>query len=132
MKKSLYIVLFLVGLNATATFGNVSKIERQALIDLYYSTNGEQWTQKWDLSSPISNWPGVEVEDNSVVSVSLMNNNLSGQLPNSLGNLQNLRVLNLAFNSIKGTLPNTIIKLKSLMVLRLGKNTEKVDDIRSV
>ena len=134
MKKLLYIVTFV--LIANTTFAKISKIERKVLIDLSNSTNGSKWTKKWDLSTPVSEWFGVEIENGSVVSIILLNNNLNGELPSSIGNLKNIRVLNLAFNSLEGDLPQTIVRLKSLIVLRLGKNNltgrlpENIDDMQ--
>ena len=100
----------------------IPKAEKNALIDLYESTNGANWKNTWDLSSKVSNWNGVVIENNHVVSITLFNNNLEGTLPNSIGNLENLKLLNLAFNNIEGNLPVGICQLQHLQVLRLGKN----------
>jgi hypothetical protein len=69
---------------SVSAFAEVSKTEREALVKLYKSTNGAKWIKTWDLKSPVSTWFGVEVKDDKVVSLKLMNNNLSGQLPEEL------------------------------------------------
>lgn len=53
--------------------------QRDLLLRLYNATQGEFWTQKWNLSAPISRWYGVSLNNNGdVVSLSLANNNLNG------------------------------------------------------
>ena len=116
-----YIFTIAILLITTVAFA-IPKAEKNALVDLYESTNGSQWIDPWDLSSKISSWKGVVVENNHVVSITLFNNNLDGTLPKSIGNLENLRVLNLAFNNLKGAMPHGIFQLQNLKVLRLGKN----------
>ena len=56
-------------------------LERQALIDLYNSTNGDHWKRNtnWCSNKDISKWYGVEVNSNGHVSrINLRYNNLTG------------------------------------------------------
>jgi len=99
------------------TFSFISNTEKEALIDLYKHTDGANWTMSWDLSKPVSTWHGVRIENNTVTSITLFNNNLRGNLPNSIGKLKNLKVLNMAFNFIEGTIPEEITYLNKLVVL---------------
>ena len=96
--------------------------EKQALEDLYAATNGEQWTQAWELNQPVTEWNGVTITDGHVTAVSLMFNNLTGTLPSSLENLEQLQILELSFNKIEGTLPSALGNLSKLEVLALNGN----------
>ncbi|GAA4272082.1 leucine-rich repeat domain-containing protein [Aquimarina gracilis] len=101
---------------------NVSETERQALVDLYNTTNGANWTNTWDLTKPVCEWYGVAVEEGKVKSVDLRSNNLTGSLSSTVGNLLNLSYLNLNYNNINGDIPNTLGSLLELSVLYLRGN----------
>jgi len=100
----------------------ISSIEKHALIDFYNSTNGSEWFTSWDLEQPESTWKGVTIKDNKVVAIELGFNNLQGQIPASIGNLENLESLKLYFNQIGGTIPEEIVNLNNLKVLDLNSN----------
>jgi len=123
MKKILSILPFLI-LYGTVS-AKIPETEKMALLDLYANTKGQDWTNTWDLSKDVTSWYGIEIKDDNVVSISLMNNNLKGILPESIGALSKLKVLNLAFNVIQGKIPRNIVELENLIVLRLGKNKIK-------
>ena len=96
---------------------DVSVSEKSALVKLYNSTNGSNWTVKWDMKAPVSSWFGVKLQDDKVISIQLSNNNLVGVLPSEISNLIYLKELNLYKNAISGTIPASIGKLSSLEVL---------------
>ncbi len=76
-----------------------------ALVGLYNTTNGQNWTIRWNLSQPMRNWYGVITNGNGTVGVlNLGNNNLSGTVSDL--NLPNLRILDLSQNFISGQVPN--------------------------
>ena len=58
----------------------ISPKEKQALVDLYNSTNGNEWTNSWDLSQTPENWMGVTIFRDKVFAVSLKDNNLTGTI----------------------------------------------------
>ena len=100
--------------------------ERNALMDLYNSTNGDNWEHKdnWGSNKPLSEWYGVRTDsDGRVLSISLSNNNLSGLLPESLGDLDRLEYLYLNSNNLTGTLPYSFRNLVHLEVLSLHDNS---------
>jgi len=101
----------------------VSPKEKQALLDFYVETQGDQWTQSWDINTPVSEWQGVTVENDKVTGISLLFNNITGELPTSIGDLIHLKTLELSFNKIDGTLPKTLGNLKSLEVLAFNGNS---------
>ncbi|CAN0318182.1 unnamed protein product, partial [Scytosiphon promiscuus] len=61
----------------------MTEADREVLLVLYRSTNGPGWEDKqgWDTRADLSNWHGVEVNDQGrVVKLSLRDNNLQGTL----------------------------------------------------
>ncbi|PWK25759.1 hypothetical protein LX92_00502 [Maribacter polysiphoniae] len=114
---------FIFILFSLSMYAKVPQSEKEVLLALYNNTQGENWTTSWSLNKPVSKWYGVQVEDDHVVGIDLFNNNLVGQLPNSISKLEKLRELNLAFNRLNGEIPEGITSLKHLKVLRMGKNS---------
>ncbi|EZH72253.1 hypothetical protein ATO12_25295, partial [Aquimarina atlantica] len=95
----------------------VSSQERQALVDLYNSTDGANWTntqannQPWLINDPnslVSDWYGVTVVADKVTTLKLDNNNLVGTIPNSISNIPGLESLSLTRNTLSGSIPTTI------------------------
>jgi len=103
-------------------FAQISISEKQALQDLYTSTNGDSWNTSWDLNQPISQWNGVTITNNKVTNIKLLFNNLDGEIPESIGNLTHLETLELSFNKLEGSLPLEIGSLKNLSILALHGN----------
>ena len=91
---------------------NISPQERQALQDLYDSTDGPNWYSgaSWDLSNPDANpcnegWYGVSCSlDYRVISLSLGYRNLRGTIPSTIGQLSSLRELHLYGNQLIGSI----------------------------
>ncbi len=117
MKKYLYL-LFAISLAIGTTNGAKAQINTQdslALVDLFNSTNGVNWTTKtnWLSSSPVSSWFGVTIDSasNRVTELNLTTTpwisaipwiastgylrgvKLKGSIPASIGNLTELKVL---------------------------------------
>ena len=61
----------------------MSASDREGLLALYRGTGGPQWKRRdgWNTSADISSWEGVKVRDGRVVGLSLINNNLQGNIP---------------------------------------------------
>ncbi len=107
--------------------------EREALIALYNSTEGDKWHDtfgngvdvraNWCSSKPVSSWNGIYCNpEGYVVQISLPGASLHGCLPEELGNLTELRRLNLDSNEITGNIPETFAQLKKMEVLSLCGN----------
>ncbi len=95
-----------------------------ALVHLYNETGGASWTSKtsW-LTGRLSTWYGVSLDLSGRVSrVVLPRNNIRGVLPNEIGNLTHLEVLDLNNNQLSGDLPVEIGNLAILKGLRLFHN----------
>lgn len=86
--------------------------EHQALVDFYHSTQGSDWVRQDNWLSetiPHCEWHGVICNsEGSVIEIQLYDNGLDGPLPESIGNLQNLKTLYLSFNRISGAIPSTL------------------------
>ena len=131
--------------------------ERVALLALYNSTDGANWTlNQWTVEQ-INGYPdsvllGVEVTNGDVSSITLTGSNLTGTLPAELNDLtelvsinlssnylsgaipdlsalQKLRTLNLYFNDFTGTIPSTLGSLTSLTSLNLTSRPNTADKL---
>ena len=83
----------------------------------------------WSTSIPMSEWPGVVVDERGsyVIELQLEGMGLSGPMPQELGNFPNLQVLNLASNPLTGEIPEALgghtdesRKLRSLNLERIN------------
>ena len=96
--------------------------ERDVLVALYHSTGGQDWIDNtnWLSETTLQEWHGVSIDTASRVEhLNLEGNNLSGVIPDELGQISELKSLKLAGNpSLTGTLPNTLTNL-SLETLTL-------------
>ncbi|MCL7752121.1 leucine-rich repeat domain-containing protein, partial [Polaribacter sp. Z022] len=105
MKTNLLILFAFISIAIKA---QVSQAERQALINFYNATDGDNWTNNtnWDTdpnsSSDVSTWNGIVITTISgidyVTEINLPQNNLSGILV-SLSDLTRLTALNVGNNS---------------------------------
>ena len=100
--------------------------DRAVLIALYEATGGNNWDDNTNwLSStyPLAQWYGVETDDaGRVTSLNLVYNSLTGEIPETLGNLNNLQNLDLAYNGLTGEIPETLGNLNNLQNLDLSSN----------
>ena len=101
----------------------IDKKDSLALVDLYNSTNGDKWINNngW-LKEPVSKWYGIASSNGRIISIILIKNNLSGTIPESIGNLTALTSLRLNKNNISGIIPETIGNLTNLKDLSLFAN----------
>ncbi|NQU68687.1 MAG: leucine-rich repeat domain-containing protein [Candidatus Marinimicrobia bacterium] len=97
-----------------------------ALVALYNSTNGDNWTQNegWLMDTPFCEWYGITCENGFVTQINFggWDNNLIGEIPAELGNLMNLTELLLQFNQLAGTIPIEFGNLSNLTTLSLNSN----------
>lgn len=96
-----------------------------ALVALYNSTDGPNWTNTWDLSRSMDGWGGVTLSvEGCIVELSLQNNNLIGKVPIEISQLTELVEFNLGNPSIGSNLidkiPKGLFELKNLTRLDLG------------
>lgn len=93
--------------------------DRRVLLELYASTGGDRWLNRtgWGTSTSVCHWYGVSCDfidgdpDRPVVSdLDLSLNQLAGSLPASLGDLKQLRSLNVVGNKLTGHLPVALLE----------------------
>lgn len=98
--------------------------DRTALMALYNALGGTGWTnhENWGSDKPLSQWHGVQVEDNRVTALYLENNNLTGEIPSEIGNLTSLKILHISSNNIRGILPVSMGNLKNLENMYFNDN----------
>lgn len=107
----------------------------QALSDLYYATNGPNWSygncyaEHWNISDEgvnpcVNNWCGVSCDDNltTVTYLKLESYNLQGTIPSSLIQLEDLQTLYLNDNLLHGSIPSSFINFTQLTVISLAYN----------
>ncbi len=99
--------------------------EHDALVALYNSTGGAQWTDKtgWNGASGTEcDWYGVHCDEteSTVLQIDLSDNHLVGTLP-SLAAFTNLQGFVVSANSLSGTLPS-LSALKALQFLDVNTN----------
>ena len=123
--------------------------EREALIAFYHATNGDQWKNNtnWCSDKPVNEWYGLTIENGYVIHLILTENNLSGYLPECIGELQhlmgiylwgnynlggklpaelfsleNLKSLDIHCCAFEGEIPPNIQRLSNLLLLSIGNN----------
>jgi PKD repeat protein/Leucine-rich repeat (LRR) protein len=109
---------------------NLRRQDSLALVAFYNSTGGPNWVNKtnWLTAQPINTWYGVLVDidpvsnTGRVAGIDLQSNNLSGPLPNEIGNLTYMYVLTIRYSNLTGSIPATIGNCKRLQYLDLYNN----------
>ncbi|MGJ5641378.1 leucine-rich repeat domain-containing protein, partial [Formosa sp. S-31] len=125
MKKNNVLLKFLFIIWCTPFFAQapVPSIEYQTLVDFYNATEGDNWTNKWNISSNnlhSSDWYGIVIENGHIVEIALRSNRIAGPIPASFSNLKQLRKLDLYGNDLITTDLENISGLESLEELDLG------------
>ncbi len=107
--------------------------EYEALEDLYYSTNGNSWTNNTNwldtINASVEDWYGVTVENGHVTKIVLNENNLQNEAFTEKAHLPELRVIELGDNELTGFNFYAIDSLYSLDTIMLNNNRLIFDDI---
>ncbi|MHC1706063.1 MAG: immunoglobulin domain-containing protein [Bacteroidales bacterium] len=124
MKKLYFLLILILTLNCRVN-SQVSPTDSLVLVDLFNSTNGPNWfdNTNW-LTGPVSSWYGISLtpDGSRVKTIMLGGNNLSEQLPQSIGDLTELYSLELAVNYLSGQIPQQLGALVNLYFLNLSYN----------
>ena len=105
--------------------GGTPNPDRDALVALYNATNGPNWTNNtnWLSDKPLGEWHGVTTNANGrVTELRFLGNQLTGSIPSSLGNLNNLTSLDFQSNQLTGSIPPELGNLTNLTRLYLNNN----------
>ena len=120
-----------------SSFGQCNLEDWQALQTLYTSTGGASWTNHtgWEQVDAVLNPSGPSAScdlgtmygivldaNNRVVEINLDNNNLTGSLPEEIGDLTNLTSLNLDNNNLTGSIPPSFANLINLTQFDISNN----------
>lgn len=151
MKKSL---LFLLISNIIFAQFSISSSERNALEALYNSTNGSNWSTKWDFEKDPKFWYGIKIKNGYVSEINLAGNALKGNFPSvsafsklekldlssnvlsgnlspSVSGLSNLKRLDISYNALTGDPSNSLVPLTNLQELSIGNNDFTISNIES-
>lgn len=131
MKK--YFILSCVNLFIfipVAVKAQISEKDSLALVDLYYSLNGDSWNKQtygknWLSDNRVSSWYGITVSNERVIKIDFKSapTNFTGTIPSSIGNLSALQHLILRGNrNITGNIPSEVGNLTSLTYLDFSNN----------
>jgi len=105
---------------------NEDILGRQALIDFYNSTNGNNWSNNkfWlGKAGTECTWFGIICNDyNQIESIHLFSNNLNGTIPDSIKDLIHLKSLLLHNNNLTGSVPNELLEITTLESITLNNN----------
>ena len=79
-------------------------------------------TLNWSATLPLGRWQGVQSSVGCVSRLNLNYNQLTGSIPDSLGNLANLEILSFSLNQLTGSIPDSLGNLANLDWLNLHGN----------
>ncbi|ETR66442.1 MAG: leucine-rich repeat-containing protein, partial [Candidatus Magnetoglobus multicellularis str. Araruama] len=124
MIQAIVLIVFLS--NFSLLYAAIPEQERQALIDLYHSTGGDNWTHNSGWLGEVGtecDWFGITCDNDKthVLKIGLHNNKLTGNISKSIGDFTNLTYLNLRDNDI-ASIPPEIGNLVNLTSLYLYSN----------
>ncbi len=94
-----------------------------AMVSLYQSLGGAGWSNQTNwLTSSLSSWSGVQVNNRRVTGVNLSSRNLKGKIPEDFAYADSLQQIVFANNQITDTIPESFIRFKYLQHMDLSGN----------
>ena len=106
------------------TFAGI-QADRAALTALYHATDGPNWIDdtNWLTEEDLAEWAGVTTDAGGrAIGLDLALNELTGEIPEELGQLTNLTSLDLNRNELTGEIPEELGQLTNLTSLDLNRN----------
>ncbi|MEP2278074.1 T9SS type B sorting domain-containing protein [Maribacter sp.] len=133
-----FCLLFIAITFVHLSHAQVTPAERAALQAFYDATDGPNWisendadlTNDWDFTGPVTdNWKGITIFGGNVISINMNpgnltfeGNNLTGTIPDEIGDLTFLNTINLAAENLSGNLPDSFFNLSDLVFINLRSN----------
>ena len=99
-----------------------------ALAKIYAIADGANWkeSRRWDFEKPISEWPGIKLDDEGrVIECSITNGTVTTvewEIPEELSTLTALKTLQIVGSKLKGEIPAFFYDMTTLEVVRLNTN----------
>ena len=133
LRNILVVVTFLLSSLHLCSQCDNTHPDYQALMALYNSTDGANWTNNdgWiegaagESCDPCNffgqPWFGIECQNNTVITIGLQNNELTGKIPKEISGLS-IERLDLSINNLTEEIPIEISKLTNLELLYLDRN----------
>ncbi|KAJ7382422.1 hypothetical protein OS493_035071 [Desmophyllum pertusum] len=107
--------------------------EREVLLDIYTSTNGQQWYESsgWNSSTSHCSWYGITCHNNTYIkTIVLPYNNLDGSLPSNLWKIRNLFSLCMPGNpSLRGRIGDFLFGNMSQLLTLVFSTSSVAGDI---
>lgn len=118
---SIFFAIFFISLPSSYS---CTSHDKNALLQIKKSLNSSPLLSSWNPGTDCcTSWTGVECTNGRVTALTISSGELSGQIPNQIGDLLDLRTLDFSFlTHLTGNIPRTITKLKNLDLLRLKQN----------
>ena len=120
-----FLLSFVLVMYGVVTNAQVLPGDSLALVVLYNAMGGNNWVHKDNWLKPgqnVSTWYGVDVTDKRVSGLTLTGNNLTGQIPDEVGDFFEMLFLDLSSNQLSGTIPVSINRIDKLLYLFLSDN----------
>lgn len=110
------VLILIFSITSIGSFGQtLDENDINALKSIYNGTNGDDWTNSWDLGGDPASWHGVVWTNGRVASLDLGENNLTGNFPTALAELPMLKTLILQGNQLNGSIPSSLGNLSNLI-----------------
>ena len=112
----------------------LDELEIQSVRSIHEINGGDSWinntnwpknASEWEAVTNVeqmADWFGITVVNRDIVRIELVNNDLTGQLHESIGDLRALNFLRLTVNGLTGTPPTSLGQLTNLTYLSLANN----------
>ncbi|WP_416867599.1 MAG: T9SS type A sorting domain-containing protein [Imperialibacter sp.] len=114
-----------VTITSQSIVAGVFEQDYNALVAFYNATNGPNWTNNtgWlQEGVDVRDWWGITVNENRVTYIYAANNNLTGFIPEEIGNLTGIQTLDFSNNHLTGTIPVELWNLTGIINLYINGN----------